>query len=154
MFDATTAAFTRSAATLDGDSRRAFAVGNSFFNTNWIVAPGSAEGRDGLGPVLNALSCSSCHLRDGRAEPPDTSGVPGLLIRLSIPGTGEHGEPQPEPNYGEQLNDASIPGVPTEGTFTVTRTEIPGTFADGTHATRSSSRRTSSTATSARSPTT
>lgn len=132
VFDATTAAFSRSPSTLDADSRRAFAVGNSFFHADWVVAPANAEGRDGLGPVFNAHSCSSCHVRDGRAEPPDASGPPGLVIRLSVPGTAEHGEPQPEPNYGEQLQDASIPGVPAEGTFTVTRTEIGGTFADGT----------------------
>ena len=31
----------------------------------------STEGRDGLGPLFNAQSCSSCHFQDGRAQPPD-----------------------------------------------------------------------------------
>ena len=50
--------------------RRAFAVGNSFFNRNWVTAPASTTGRDGLGPTFNAQSCSSCHFKDGRAQPP------------------------------------------------------------------------------------
>ena len=53
-----------------GEDRRAFAVGNSFFNDNWVTAPASTDGRDGLGPTFNAQSCSSCHFKDGRAEPP------------------------------------------------------------------------------------
>jgi len=44
--------------TLSVGERRAFAVGNNFFNDNWITAPSSTEGRDGLGPVFNAQSCS------------------------------------------------------------------------------------------------
>ena len=48
---------------LDRADRRAFAVGNSFFNDNWVTAPASTEGRDGLGPLFNAQSCSTCHFR-------------------------------------------------------------------------------------------
>ncbi len=56
--------------TLTAEDRRAFAVGNSFFNHNWVRAPASTTGRDGLGPTFNAQSCSSCHLHDGRGRPP------------------------------------------------------------------------------------
>ncbi len=56
--------------TLTREERRAFAVGNNFFNDNWVTAPASTEGRDGLGPLFNAQSCSSCHEFDGRGAPP------------------------------------------------------------------------------------
>ena len=65
-----TGAFAQPVPGLDGEQRRDFAVGNNFFNDNWVTAPSSTEGRDGLGPLFNAQSCSSCHFRDGRAQPP------------------------------------------------------------------------------------
>jgi len=52
------------------ETRRRFVVGNSFFNENWIIAPASAQARDGLGPLFHARSCSSCHTKDGRGSPP------------------------------------------------------------------------------------
>jgi CxxC motif-containing protein (DUF1111 family) len=132
-FDVTTEAFARSAANLGTEDRAAFAVGNAFFNDNWVIAPGSTAGRDGLGPVYNALSCSGCHLHDGRAQPPSASSdSPGLLFRLSVPGEDRHGGPVPEPTYGGQFNDLSIPGVPSEGTVDIEHTSVDGTFADGT----------------------
>jgi CxxC motif-containing protein (DUF1111 family) len=133
-FDETAAAFSDSIPSLTTEERRAFAVGNSFFNDNWVTAPASTEGRDGLGPLFNAQSCSSCHLRDGRARPPagDDDAERGLLFRLSVPGEGAHGEVVPEPSYGDQLQDRSILDVPAEGRVRVTYRTVPGTLADGT----------------------
>ena len=109
-FTTTRNAFGLSARNLDTLERRTFAVGNSFFRQNWVTAPASTEARDGLGPTFNALSCSSCHLLDGRGKPPDgpDDGERGLLLRLSIPGAGPHGGPLPEPVYGGQLQDRAI----------------------------------------------
>ena len=59
-------AFAQPVPGLTGEQRRTFAVGNNFFNDNWVTAPASTTGRDGLGPLFNAQSCSSCHFRDGR----------------------------------------------------------------------------------------
>ena len=117
MFDRGANAFAQTAPSLSSVERRAFAVGNSFFNDNWVTAPSSTEGRDGLGPLLNAQSCSTCHFRDGRGEPPADADDPerGLLFRLSVPGEGDHGGVVPEPNYGDQLQDRSILDVPPEG---------------------------------------
>ena len=74
--------------TLTREERRAFAVGNNFFNDNWVTAPASTEGRDGLGPLFNAQSCSSCHEFDGRGAPPTSADDPerGLLLRFSVVG--------------------------------------------------------------------
>ena len=132
-FTATRNAFGLPARNLDTLERRTFAVGNSFFRQNWVTAPASTTARDGLGPTFNALSCSSCHFLDGRGKPPDgpDDGERGLLLRLSIPGTGENGGSVPEPVYGGQLQDRAIVGVPVEGEFTILYQEIPGLFEDG-----------------------
>lgn len=135
VFDETINAFALPARNLGPEQRRVFATGNNFFNDTWVIAPSSTEGRDGLGPTFNATSCSGCHAKDGRAAPPapgDTTPAPGLLFRLSVPGAGARGEPNPEPTYGDQLQDRSIPGVPAEGTVEITYTDVEGRMADGT----------------------
>ena len=127
-------AFAQPTPGLSAEERRAFVVGNNFFNDNWVTAPASTTGRDGLGPLFNAQSCSSCHFKDGRGEPPSEQepNALGLLLRLSIPGTTEHGAPLPEPVYGGQLQDTAINRVPIEGTIGIVETPVHGEYADGT----------------------
>ena len=133
VFDETINAFALPARNLGPEERRAFATGNNFFNDAWVIAPSSTTGRDGLGPTFNATSCSGCHLRDGRAAPPPPGDdTPGLLFRLSVPGTGERGEPKPEPTYSDQVQDRAAPGVPAEGEVEITYDEVEGRMADGT----------------------
>jgi CxxC motif-containing protein (DUF1111 family) len=119
---------------MNGQDERTFAVGNSFFRDNWVTAPSSTEARDGLGPLLNAQSCSTCHFEDGRARPPDGPDDPerGLLLRLSVPGETPDDPPQPHPVFGDQLQDRAINGVPPEGTVLVTTTDKTGAYGDGT----------------------
>ena len=125
-------AFEMSARNLTNELRRTFEVGDSFFNQNWVTAPASTTARDGLGPTHNALSCSSCHVLDGRGKPPDNPDDPerGLLFRLSIP--DGNGGAVGEPTYGEQLQDRSILGVPVEGQMLVIYKEVKGQYPDGT----------------------
>ena len=133
VFDATTNAFALPARNLGPEERRAFAIGNNFFNDAWVIAPSSTTGRDGLGPTFNATSCSGCHDHDGRGAPSKPGDdEPGLLFRLSVPGTGEHGEPKPEPTYSDQVQDRSVPGVPAEGTVEISYVDVEGRMADGT----------------------
>jgi CxxC motif-containing protein (DUF1111 family) len=117
-------AFALSARNLDRKGRRAFAVGNSLFNNNWVEAPASAAGRDGLGPLFNARSCSACHFRDGRSAPPegpeDIDSV-GLLHRL-------RGR---DSVYGDQLQTRALPGVQPEARVEVMWLESLGHYADG-----------------------
>jgi CxxC motif-containing protein (DUF1111 family) len=112
---------------------RRFTFGNRVFNTRWVEAPASVDGFDGLGPVFNRVSCSSCHTRDGRGQPPQIPGAPleSMLVRLSVPGVGEHGGVVPVPRYGDQLNEKAVPGVPAEGRTVVRYTERPGRYPDG-----------------------
>ena len=130
-------AFSFPFANLTDAERTRFVVGNSFFRRNWVEAPASTTARDGLGPHFIARSCGGCHVQDGRGAPPDfgkrlTEQPVGLLMRLSIPGVGEHGGVVPEPVYGDQLNNAAIQGVRPEGLVTIRHQRIPGRFADGT----------------------
>lgn len=134
VFNVSRNAFAQPAANLSEERKTDFFVGNAFFNRNWVTAPSSTSGIDGLGPVFNAHSCSGCHFKDGRGRPPvdaaDTD--PSLLYRMSIPGTDEHGGPAAEPAYGTQLNPQAILGVPGEGSVRISYTEIVGEYADGT----------------------
>jgi CxxC motif-containing protein (DUF1111 family) len=111
-----------------------FGTGNFLFRSNWVTAPASVQTLDGLGPIMNAISCGSCHFKDGRARPPAfaTEELNGLLFRLSLPGTGPHGEPLDDPNYGGQLQDKSILAADYEGKVSVTYQEVAGQYADGT----------------------
>ncbi|MDZ7812135.1 MAG: di-heme oxidoredictase family protein [Ideonella sp.] len=134
-------AFSLPFATLSEPERTRFVVGNSFFKRNWVEAPASTTGRDGLGPHFLARSCAGCHVQDGRGAPHDLSRAltpdalepsVALLLRLSVPGLGPHGMPKPEPTYGDQLNTSAVQGVKPEGRFVLSYTEVSGRFADGT----------------------
>ncbi len=134
VFDTTGEAFSRAAKNLTFDGREEFALGDHFFNRNWVTAPASAEGTDGLGPLYNATSCSACHFKDGRGRLPEEEGESFLsvLFRLSVPGEGAHGGPMPEPTYGGQLQPFAILGVTPEATPAVEWETILVEYADGT----------------------
>jgi CxxC motif-containing protein (DUF1111 family) len=133
VFDESREAFAFPARNLSDEHRDAFFLGNTTFNRNWVQAPASVTSSDGLGPLFNATSCSGCHFKDGRGAPPEGPDEPmlGLLLRLSLPGEGEHGAPVPDPAYGGQFNPHAIAGVPAEGTAGVTYEEVPGAYEDG-----------------------
>lgn len=132
VFDTTRNAFTFSARNLGSTNKRRFFVGNSLFNENWVEAPASTTARDGLGPTFNALSCSSCHFKDGRGAPykdEDTRADLALLFRLSGP------DGAPLLAYGDQLNPQGIPGVPGEGRALISWKSHTITYDDGQSAT-------------------
>lgn len=86
----------------------------------------------GLGPIFNNQSCGFCHVADGRGKAP-MAGEPlsSLLLRLSIPGQGSHGEPNPVPGFGGQLQQRGIFGVLAEAGVNVSYTENTYQFPDG-----------------------
>jgi CxxC motif-containing protein (DUF1111 family) len=130
--DVTENAFGHPVPTLSRDRERSFFRGRALFRDVWVTAPSSTRSRDGLGPLFNARSCDGCHIRDGRGQPP-SEGQPmrTMLVRLSLPGAGAHGEPAGEPSYGGQLQPFGIQGVPGEGEALVSYEEMPGHYGDG-----------------------
>lgn len=126
-------AFGQPAANLLPEDKPRFTLGKSFFNDNWVTAPASTAGRDGLGPSFNAQACASCHPRDGRGGLPDAAAPlrPGLVLRLGLPGLDARGRPLPLPGYGGQLQDRAILGVAAEGRIAIDLDERPGAYADG-----------------------
>jgi CxxC motif-containing protein (DUF1111 family) len=123
-------AFSLSIPGLSREDRRAFSVGNSFFRDNWVAAPASAKGRDGLGPLFAANSCSACHPDDGRGRPPLVQGEVGMGWVVFLSPRDADGAPHPV--YGAQLQDQGIPGVRAEATVAVDAVETKGAYADGT----------------------
>lgn len=125
--------FGKSAANLPVEDLRKFAFGNRIFNTNWVKAPASVTSFDGLGPIFNRVSCSGCHVRDGRGRPPKSAGGPwnSMLIRLSV--RGAPGEaPGPHPIYGGQLQNRAVQGVAPEGRPVVSYAPFTRELPDGT----------------------
>ncbi|MBL8750343.1 MAG: thiol oxidoreductase [Planctomycetes bacterium] len=129
--DASSQAFGFPSPLLAATERRAFSVGNALFRTNWVTAPASAAGVDGLGPLFNARSCSTCHLHDGRSRPPEPgeSDRSGLLVRIGV--RTADGPDAPHPVFGEQIQDAAVAGVAPEATVEITWRTLRGAYGDG-----------------------
>lgn len=133
VFDTSKNAFSFSVRNLRADRKARFFTGNSFFNENWVAAPASTAGRDGLGPLFIARSCSACHFKDGRDHAPAEGELSRtLVVRLSLPGKDKvTGGPVPEPVYGGQLQTRALPGVMAEAEVRMHWTEAAGHYADG-----------------------
>ena len=108
---------------LTPEQQQTFRAGEKVFNNFWIAIPndvisqwwdlsqpGPGGGGWGLGPTFLATSCVSCHVQAGRGRVPDTGAGPLFqqTLRLSIPGEGPHGGPNPDPHYGLQLQPFDI----------------------------------------------
>jgi CxxC motif-containing protein (DUF1111 family) len=110
-----------------------FLRGRTLFRQNRVAAPATG-GIAGLGPLYNRPSCLACHPSNGRGSSPRQASEPmqTMVVRLSVPGSDEHGGARPHPVYGAQLNEAGIPGVPGEGRAMLAWVELPAeTLAGG-----------------------
>jgi CxxC motif-containing protein (DUF1111 family) len=135
-------AFSQPSASLSFEGRADFFVGNGLFRRNWVIAPSSTQGADGLGPLYNARGCQACHLKDGRGHPPagpDDSAV-SMFLRLSVPPQSQadrelleshRANVVAEPTYGGQLQDLAIPGHAPEGGMVIDYQETPVELAGG-----------------------
>ncbi len=126
---------------ISGERELEFFVGLSLFEKLWVAAPSATVSSDGLGPLYNARACSICHSGNGRGRPPEGDGdrVGSLFMRVSIPKAVSDLPREdlallpnaPEPIYGFQIQDKSVPGVPAEGRLHVTYESVPVTLGDG-----------------------
>ena len=107
---------------------------NGLFRKLWVSSPSSTLASDGLGPLFNARSCQRCHLKDGRGHPPngpDDNAI-SMFLRVSIPGSPSDAMADiegylatlPDPTYGTQLQDFSLPGHPAEYRLQIDYEEI------------------------------
>ena len=81
---------------------RLFKEGEKEFKVPWVVFP-LLGGHWGLGPTYIANACSVCHVQAGRGRTVDNAVIVQQLLRVSVPGQGPHGEPNPHPHYGDQI---------------------------------------------------
>ena len=118
-------AFSHPSANMSFERQLDFHVGNGIFRKLWVSAPASTQSSDGLGPLHNARSCQSCHIKDGRGRPPRAGErAVSFLLALSVPrhnaverqllATGR-ARVIPEPVYGAQLQNFAVQGVAAEG---------------------------------------
>jgi CxxC motif-containing protein (DUF1111 family) len=118
----------------DAQQAQLFANGRQEFHQRWVVIP-SSGGKWGRGPVSNAEICTDCHVNNGRGHAPDSplESIASMVVRLSVPGEGEHGGPRVHPNYGEQLqNQGELGRVKAEGDARVEWLDREEQLADGT----------------------
>ncbi|MEZ4948266.1 MAG: di-heme oxidoredictase family protein [Saprospiraceae bacterium] len=125
-------AFTFPLANLNATGLQKHLQADGAFAQQFVTAPATQFG--GLGPLFNQNSCESCHIRNGRGQVPRFEGdtKSGLLLRLSVPGTGPHGEILPAPGFGGQLQTKAIFGTEPEGKLSWTEQMEIVTFVDGT----------------------
>jgi CxxC motif-containing protein (DUF1111 family) len=134
-------AFSHPSANMPFERQLDFRVGDGIFRKLWVSAPSSTTASDGLGPLFNARSCQSCHLKDGRGRPP----APGedavsMFLRVSIPPQSAQDRDAleslrqaviPDPIYGTQLQNYSVQGLAAEGRMHIDHSEIATRLADG-----------------------
>jgi len=139
-------AFSQPAANLSFAQELDFRVGNGMFRRIWVSAPASTLASDGLGPLYNARSCQRCHIKDGRGHPPEgpEDTAVSMFLRISVPApdmadtaryiAGTHAT-APDPVYGGQLQDFSLPGHAPEARMRIDYEDITVPLSGGEVAT-------------------
>ena len=135
-------AYSEPAPVLTLKQHQMFVLGRNVFNRKWAAVV-SLNGDWGLGPTFIGTQCSECHVRAGRGGPPAAGQqLLSMLVRLSIPGEASHGQPRPDPNYGDQFQNRALQGqsvdlaytlepVPAEAALFLDWREETVSFADG-----------------------
>jgi CxxC motif-containing protein (DUF1111 family) len=140
----TTEAFSHFSPNMGLSKELDFKIGNGIFRKFWVSAPASTKSSDGLGPLFNARACQSCHLKDGRGEPPRSDRIEdrsvSMFLRLSIPPETDEQRAAlaegrlsviPEPTYGGQLQEFGVQGHLGEGRMVISYEEVPVELAGG-----------------------
>ncbi|NOL52224.1 di-heme oxidoredictase family protein [Pelistega suis] len=117
--------------------------GRSFFHVPWVAAPSSTTARDGLGPLFNANTCSSCHLTTLKPQTSflktistqdNTPPIRHFVLKLSQPHVQKQASQitTPDPVYGYQIAINAISSVSAEAKLSLQAKEKTFTFTDGT----------------------
>lgn len=134
-------AFSQPSANMPLEKVRDFKLGNALFQKLWVSSPSSTQASDGLGPLYNARSCQSCHVKDGRGRPPlQGEDAVSMFLRLARPARTDAERAEitrhdivnfPDATYGRQLQNLAIPGLEAEGKLAVEYSEEAVILADG-----------------------
>lgn len=138
-------AFSQPSANMPFADELDFKVGNGLFRKLWVSSPSSTLASDGLGPLFNARSCQRCHLKDGRGHPPEgpDDNAISMFLRVSVPGDdpgamaeiADYIATAPDPTYGTQLQDFSLPGHAAEYRLQIEYQDVTVALSDGEVAT-------------------
>ncbi len=130
VFISGSSAFSQPFNGLTDEKDKLHSFGDKVFGVTFNSDPGQLY--HGLGPIFNNVSCTSCHIADGRGKAPDTGeSLSSLLLRLSITGQSSTGGPLGVPLYGGQLQQRAILGTVAESDVSVSYTENTYQFPDG-----------------------
>ena len=131
VFLSTSQAFGMPAPNLSTKNFEKHLEGDRAFEAIFVSSPSPING--GLGPIFNNNSCIACHPADGRAAIPDNiNAMSGFFLRISMPGTGDHGAPNPVPGFGTQLQHQAIYGYTPEAKLERYYEDKTMKLADGT----------------------
>jgi len=129
FFDLGSGSFSSAVTGLSSYQEYMHGFGDQLFEQAFVAAPAPRFG--GLGPAYNNISCANCHHNDGFGEPSFGKLSSSLLMRISIPGTDEHGGPKAAPGFGGQLQNVALYGVKPEVKVELSYIEEAFQFADG-----------------------
>ena len=130
-------AFSDPSANIEFEGEMQFRIGDGLFRKLWVSAPSSTMASDGLGPLFNARSCQGCHIKDGRGQPPEgpDDQSASFLLRVSVPASPDPFEASPDPNYGFQIQNASLIGHKAEGRIVANYSTFEVPLSEGDSAT-------------------
>lgn len=132
-------AFIKPFSTISTEQKFDHSLGLSLFEKFWIASPSSTTASDGLGPLYNARSCHSCHLKNGKGHAPLASQkmmqVPSFFIRLKQWPLSKSASPKEafvgDPVYGVQIQTNANINLAVEADISVTYQYHLVEFADG-----------------------
>ncbi len=129
ILDVSTQAFSQGIDGLSARQQVVHNIGDGTFAQVFVAAPAPHFG--GLGPVFNNIACINCHRNDGGGFPTFGSSNSGMLMRISIPGTDQHGGALAAPGFGVQVQDQCLLGTVPEASVGLNYTDLPVTYPDG-----------------------
>lgn len=124
-------AFSHPQANLTFADREQFFLGNGIFRKLWVSSPASTQASDGVGPLFNARSCQSCHVKDGRGNlPANGEAASSYLVQLGYFDSKKQSW-MTDARYGGQFQTVAVGGHSAEGDVVIRYEDKVIEFSDG-----------------------